>query len=289
MFETPRKTGALDGHQRLEELLEKLDIRSGDLVFLHISYNWMSYLGLDGTQIIDVLISYLTPSGTLVMPSYAWLLDKSHRPWKGYADFFYQPAIFDVRNTPTNMGWIPELFRGMPGVKRSLSYFWPICARGTLACELTAAQEKVIHPYAKTSSFGMLFEFGVKILGLGVTLNTTSLALVADYALGDRHPHCVFSAEPQSGIVVDYNGRAIETKSYRLLPEVVRLIKPEKVIENSPLLRRLTKRVDEGETIQFSYPYHIYHQEAVRLGDQAYKSNTKVPWLEDYPLRGQEA
>lgn len=45
----------LDGRERLESLLEKLDIHSGDIVFLHISYKWMSYLGLDGQQIIDTI------------------------------------------------------------------------------------------------------------------------------------------------------------------------------------------------------------------------------------------
>ena len=274
-----------DGSKKLEELLKKLDIHSGDIVFLHFSYKWMSYLGLDGRQIIDTLIDQLAPTGTLVMPSYTWHLDKLQRPWKGYADYLDQQPAFDVTHTPTNMGWIPELFRCMPDVRRSLSYCWSICAKGPLAQELTTGQEKVLHPYAEDSSFGMLHKLGVKILGLGVSLNTTSLALVADYALGDCHPHRVFSDNPQIGVVIDHSGRAIQTRSYRLLPDIVRLIKPEKLIENSPKLRRLVRRADEGETLQFSYPYQIYHQEAVRLGKQAYTNNKKVPWLEDYPLK----
>jgi aminoglycoside N3'-acetyltransferase len=275
----------LDGRERLESLLEKLDIHSGDIVFLHISYKWMSYLGLDGQQIIDTIVHQLTPAGTLVMPSYAWHLDKSQRPWKGYADYVRQQPVFDVCNTPTNMGWIPELFRSMPGVIRSLNYCWPICVKGPFAHELTAAQEKVFHPFAEDSSFGMLHKLGVKILGLGVSLNTTSLAHLADYALRGCHPQQVFSNELQSGVIIDYRGTPIETRSYRLLPEVARLVKPEKVIENSPELRRVIRRADEGDTIQFSYPYQVYHQEAVRLGEQACADKKKVPWLEDYPLK----
>ena len=55
-------------------------------------------------------------------------------------------------------------------------------------------------------------------------LTPESLAPVVDYQLGDRHPQIVFSEQPQEGVVVDEHGRTIVTRSYSLLPEVVRLL-----------------------------------------------------------------
>jgi aminoglycoside N3'-acetyltransferase len=274
----------MQGHQRFKELLNRLNITRGDVVYLHTSFKRISYLGLTGEQFINILVERLGERGTLVLPSFAWNLDKSQRPWKGYNDYFHSRPVFDVRGTPTNIGWIPELFRVMQGIHRSVNYWWPICAKGALAKELTTGQEKVVHPYGIGSSFDLLRTYGAKILGLGVSLNTTSLAPVADYALGDRHPHKVFTDAPQKGVVVTEDGTLTDTYSFWLLPEVVRLIKPSVVIEESQLLRDSVRRADEGSNINFSYPYNIYHAEALRLGEQARADGQPVPWLRNYPL-----
>lgn len=248
----------------------------------------MAYLSLTGEDFIQILTERLGERGTLVLPSFAWNLDKSERPWKGYKDYFESRPVFDVRETPANIGWIPELFRRMPGVLRSTSYWWPICARGALAEELTAGQESIKHPYGPGSSFELLRLHEVKILGLGVSLNTTSLAPVADYWLGDAHPQQVFTNEPQKGVVIDERGTSLETYSFWLLPQVVRLIKPGVLIEESEELRNCMRRADEDSNINFSYPYSVYHREALRLGNVARAAAQPVPWLRDYPLKNRE-
>lgn len=245
----------------------------------------MAYLSLTGEEFINILVERLGSRGTLVLPSFAWNLDKTERPWKGYNDYFQSRPIFDVRQTPANIGWVPELFRHMPGVLRSTNYWWPICARGALAAELTTAQERVIHPYGPGSSFDLLRIHEVKILGLGVSLNTTSLAPVADYALGAEHTQQVFTDEPQRGVVVDERGTTVETYSYWLLPEVVRLIKPGELIEESDELRASVLRADEGSNINFSYPYSVYHSVALGLGRESCAEGRAVPWLRNYVLK----
>jgi aminoglycoside N3'-acetyltransferase len=277
------------GSDRFAELCDSLHVGSDDLIFLHISYTRMSYLGLSAEEIIDALLQRLGPKGTLVLPSYAWHLDKTARPWRGYADYFAQRPAFDVRHTPANIGWVPEVFRQMPGVKRSSSYWWSVAAKGALARELTEGQAQVVRPYGTTSSFGRLAGAGAKIVGLGVSLNTSSLALVADDAFGDRHVQAVFTGTPESGVVIDEDGRRIETHSYWLLPEVVRVIKPSSLIAASPRLMAAMRRVDRGTTIHFSYAYADYHQEALRLGEEAIAAGRPMPWLQDYPLKHEVA
>ncbi len=278
----------MQGYQRFNQLLDQLDILRGDVVYLHTSFKRMAYLSLSGEEFIKILIERLGEQGTLVLPSFAWNLDKSERPWKGYQDYFDSRPIFDVRHTPANIGWIPELFRGMPGVHRSTNYWWPICARGALAAELTAHQERIVHPYGPGSSFDLLRLHEVKLLGLGVSLNTTSLAPVADYGLGARHTQRVFTDEPQKGVIIDDGGTSLETYSFWLQPQVVRLIKPGVLIEESIELRGSMRRADEDSNINFSYPYSVYHREALRLGNVACAAARAVPWLRDYPLKNKQ-
>jgi aminoglycoside N3'-acetyltransferase len=270
--------------RRLDALLDRLAVHAGDVVYLHTSFSRMAHLGLDAGAFLDRLCDRLGSQGTLILPSFAWNLDRNARPWKGYADYYRHRPTFDVRHTPANIGWVPELFRTRPGVRRSADYWWPVCAWGRLADEVTTGQEHVGHPFGPGSAFDRLHQHGVKILGLGVTLNTSSLALLADFALGDDHPHAVFSDVPQTGVVIDHAGNRVDVRAYWLRPEVVRLIKPGALVEASDRFRAAVRRADEGETIQFCYPYAAYHEEAVRLGREAAARGQPVPWLRDYPL-----
>ena len=94
-----------------------------------------------------------------------------------------------------------------------------------------------------------------------------------------------FTDEPQAGLVIDSIGERIWTKSYWLLPEVVRVIKPSALFELSPRLCEATCRADHDDTIHFCYLYAVYHAEAMRLGRLAIQRGEPLPWLHDLPLR----
>jgi aminoglycoside 3-N-acetyltransferase len=247
-------------------LLDRLGIDRGDLVYAHTSFSRLGHLDLTPSALIDALLDRLGPSGTLVVPSFAWHLDPAARPWKGYAEYFAARPVFDVRNTPSNIGVVPELFRRRPGVLRSAHYWWSVAAHGPLAERVTCGQEIVDFPYGPDSSFGRLVRLDAKVLGLGVTCNTTSLAPVVDHDLGDRHPQQVLTSDAQDGVVIDENGVEHRTRSFWLLPEVVRLIKPSVVMEESAAMAGAVIRVDHESTIQFAYPVRAYYDEGLRLG-----------------------
>ncbi|MBI4534571.1 MAG: AAC(3) family N-acetyltransferase [Candidatus Melainabacteria bacterium] len=273
------------GFTVLNDILDQLDIQPGDLVLLHSSFRYLRYLGMSPQEILQTILQRLSEEGTLVLPSYSWNLDRWQRPWKGYKDYFEQRPVFDLENTASNLGVLCECFRKMPDVRRSLHYWWSICARGPLAAELTARQEKIIHPFGPGSSYDLLQLHGVKLLGLGVTLNTSSLAFVPDFQLGDGHTQSLFTHQPIKGLVVDEFGQTRETNSFTLLPEVVRAVKPQQLIECSAVLSKAVRRADFGVTIQFSYSFSLYCQEALRLGRDACKAGSAVPWLLEYPLK----
>lgn len=273
----------------LAALLDRLGVGSGNLVYVHTSFGRLGHLGLTPNELIEGLCRHVGHSGTVVLPSFAWHVDPKARPWKGYADYFAIRPPFDVRHTPANIGLIPELFRNWPGVLRSAHYWWSIAARGPLAETITRDQVGVEYPYGPDSAFGRMRTLGVKVLGLGVSLNTTSLAPVVDHELGDRHPQEVLTSELQDGVVIDQDGRRRLTRSYWLLPDVVRLIKPSALIEQSRVLAAAVLRADYEDTIQFLYPFSAYFTEGLRLGAEAGARGAKVPWLTEYSLMRTDA
>ena len=81
-----------------------------------------------------------------------------------------EQPVFDLRRTPSNVGVIPETFRTMPGVLRSLHPTHSVCASGPLAGELAAGHELDVTPVGPHSPFRKLAEAGGSILFLGCGL-----------------------------------------------------------------------------------------------------------------------
>jgi len=262
---------------KLFALLEDLHVPVGGLVYLHTSFSRMAALELTPSQFIEGLLDYLGPEGTLTMPSFSWNIDGGQRPWKGYADYFRGDQVFDVVNTSANIGAVPETFRQRSGVLRGVNYWWSVAACGPLAETLTEAQDAVEHPAGPGSSFARIHQHGGFLLGLGVTLNTTSLAFLPDYELNNQ---AFVTSEPRRGLVVDRQGRTKDTWSYWVRPESVRYVKPERVF--STPLQGMRLREGDG-VIQFAYPYRSYHQQAVRLGREAQAQGRPSPWWEELP------
>ena len=277
-----------DAYQNFRGLLDALGIERGDVLYVHTSFKRMAHAGLSAEQMLAALTEQIGPAGTLVLPAFSWNTDRTGRPWLGYTNHFRGEAVFDARTSPANIGHVPEAFRLSPGVRRSVHYWYSVCARGPLAVELTDGQEHLPHPWGPGSAFDQLYRAGVKILGLGVSLNTTSLSLLADYALGERHTQQVFTDEPRVGVVFDHEGNRVESKSFWLLPEAVKRMKPNGVMEGSERMREAVRRVDVGETIHFTYPYQVYQEEAMRLGEAACAEGRGVPWLDNFPLKQEE-
>ena len=264
----------------VDALLSRLEVQPGGLVYLHTSFSRLRHLAEHPRALLEAVLRHLGPDGTLVLPSFAWHLDPSQRPWKGYADYYRVRPLFDVRHTASNIGSVPECFRTWTGVRRSADYWWSVAALGPLASVLTEGQHLISHPFGPGSTFHRLWQSGAHVVGLGVSLNTTSLAPVVDHVLGARHPQQVFSPSMEEGHVIDEHGREIVTRSFWLLPEVVRTIKPSEVLTRSNALGGRVRRADEGDTIHFAYAFEDYLEHALRLAADPVQRGARVPWLE---------
>jgi aminoglycoside 3-N-acetyltransferase len=266
-------------NDRLERLLDRLGIEEGDLVMLHTAFSRLRGIVNSPTEVIEGFTRRLGPSGMLAMPRYSWHLFPAARPWEGYAEFLRTLPPIDLRHTPANIGVVPEVFRQMPDVDVSISHFWPVAARGPRAKDLLQGQDAVIHAYGPGSVFARLLEWNAKIVGLGVTLNTSSVAPVTDLHLCSEHARNVFTDGPVSGVVIDRNGGIHRPRVTTMRPAAVRDIKPSRI-----LAERLRPGIDfafveDNGNFFFSYEPQLYHEAALGEARAALKQGRALPWL----------
>lgn len=106
----------------LISLLERQGLKRGSVVCLHSAFSL--FFNYDGSaqELINAIIKTIGKEGTLMMPAFPKyeLANKV-----GY--------IFDKENDQTGAGYLAEVFRNTPGVKRSINVRHSVCAIGKYA------------------------------------------------------------------------------------------------------------------------------------------------------------
>ena len=250
-----------------KKILSDIGIVRGNVLFVHSSMNWIGGGVTEGIALIEALLDAVGPSGTLVMPSYAW----RGSPVEG--------GNFDVRKTPSAVGLLTELFRRWPGVHRSAHYWVPVCAYGQDAVYLTKDQTSMEHAFACDSTFRRLSELEALVVGLGVSLNTSSLAHLPDYDLQELYSFAAFAKQPLYGTVIDSTGACIATKSIVVPRELLASYQPSALFSHSTVLSDALMMHERGKAIFFAYPAALYHCEGVRIGRAALALGKYPPWI----------
>lgn len=180
-------------HGMFERDFAALGIVPGDVVLMHSS---MKSLGTTMTPeaFLNEVSAYLGPEGTLLLPALS------------YSSVTPDEPHFDARETPSCVGILPQTFRQMPGVVRSLHPTHSVCARGRLARELTADHETDETPIGPHSPFRKLCGVRGKILLLGVRGCLTFMHGMEEIA---GAPYCLQS-EKTRYILTDAQGRTFE-------------------------------------------------------------------------------
>ena len=88
---------------------EALGLRRGDMVLMHSSFRSLGPIEEGIGTLISELFNVLTDRGTLIVPTLNYAYAPEENP------------VFDVRKTRSCVGAVPEFFRQLPGVYRSLS------------------------------------------------------------------------------------------------------------------------------------------------------------------------
>jgi len=149
----------------MEALLRGLGIGAGTHLVMHSSFRSVGHFEGGPENFCRMLCELVTPEGLVMMPGLV------RYPADGQ-EFTYNPLT-----TPTNTGILPETFRKMPGVQRSLDPTHSFCAWGKNAGDFLREHHRLPTMHAR-SPLGLLERAGGYCLLLGVPRSTTFMHVV---------------------------------------------------------------------------------------------------------------
>ena len=144
--------------QKLLTDLLNLGVRPGGVLMVHASLRALGQVPGGAEAVIQGLLAALGADGTLLMPALS------------YEHVIRENPVFDVKNTPSNVGIIPETFRKRAGTKRSIHPTHSVCAVGPLTEALLTAHIQDATPCGPHSPFHALPRYNGQILMLGCGL-----------------------------------------------------------------------------------------------------------------------
>lgn len=181
--------------------LKNMGFRRDETVLVHSSMKSIGDVEGRADTVLDALM-YHFKYGLLVFPTLSWSLVNDKQP------------VFDVRETPSVVGILPELFRKRPEVIRSLHPTHSLAAYGGEAETFTEGHERFDTPAAIGSPWRRLIGFKAKILFIGASIaHNTFLHGVEEWGHGAN----ILTDTHQNLKVIDYKGREISVPSRRHL------------------------------------------------------------------------
>lgn len=159
--------------------LTALGLREGGVVLVHASLRSLGTVPSGAETVVCGLLRALGENGTLLMPALSYAYVGVNNP------------IFDVLNTPSCVGALPEYFRTRPGTIRSVHPTHSVCGVGPKAESLLKEHHLDTTPCGEHSPFRRLRNVKGQILFLGCGLRpNTSMHAIEElvqppYLLGD--------------------------------------------------------------------------------------------------------
>jgi aminoglycoside 3-N-acetyltransferase len=149
------------------ENLWALGVRAGGVLLVHSSLRSLGTVEGGAETVVRVLLDVLGEQGTLLFPALS------------YATVGKMNPHFNVRNTPSCIGALPEYFRQRDGTIRSIHPTHSVSGIGKYASELLGEHQKDTTPCGIHSPFHKLPHYNGQILfiGCGLRPNTSMHAI----------------------------------------------------------------------------------------------------------------
>jgi aminoglycoside 3-N-acetyltransferase len=156
-----------------------------EVLMVHSSLNFMHpYFEDTPADLLDMLVEFVGPSRTLVMPAF-YLGDPE---LNNAVEHYRRTPRFDVRRTPSQMGILTELFRRRAGVKVSLHPTHRIAALGPLAEAITAGHFAAGTTFGPGTPFDVMAAHDTAIVGIGKSYEVLTQVHHVEDLLGDEFP-----------------------------------------------------------------------------------------------------
>jgi aminoglycoside 3-N-acetyltransferase len=195
---------ALSEEMLLEILANKLEIKSGDTVFIHSSINNLN-LDFPFYRVIRLLQDSIGKEGTILFPTYTKPLSY---------EFLLKGEIFDVRKSPSYTGILSEFARKQKNARRSLHPTKSVCAIGKHAEDLVSTHQYSPYPYDSCSPYYKIMKYNGKIIGLGVATNILSFVHCIDDYMKDDFVIDPYHEQLFHATVINYDGRKEIVKTF---------------------------------------------------------------------------
>lgn len=177
--------------ERLMLDLKRLGIAPGDTVLVHTSLKALQAPGLRAEEVIEALMTLLTPRGTLLVPALT------------FSNVTRENPVFDIRQSPSCIGVLPEVFRTKYATHRSMHPTHSVCAWGRYAYSVTAWHKLDETPVGPHSPFMQLPMLGGKILMLGCGLRPNTFMHGVEEAARASYPldpkYCLYTLRDANG------------------------------------------------------------------------------------------
>lgn len=199
-----KRTAPKITRERLVGDLRNIGICEGDVVLLHSSLKSIGYVDGGPNTVLKALLEVITPSGTLVVPSYHMV------NYNMYDTCLDKKYIFDPRTADTFLGLIPSAFLKFPGIERSIHPTHSVSAVGRDAKYITEAHHLASCTFGTDSPWDRLMKLDGKVLGLGVTMSPVGLYHTLEDMLQEEFPIPAKLAETFQLSCRDWNGNLIK-------------------------------------------------------------------------------
>ena len=164
----------------LAEVL-RTELSGGSLIHVHSSLSSFGYMDGGAEAVISALEEAAAPGGTLSMPALCQK-DKERRF-----------ETWDITNSPSDVGRITEVFRLQPNTMRSDHPTHSVCARGSLASELTQGHRTGKqrqgpwggYAFGHNSPWQKLYGFDATVILLGTDMKTSTLIHFVEHIIAE--------------------------------------------------------------------------------------------------------
>ena len=147
--------------EQTRELLVKLGVARGRVVWMQSSWNEFYNLNAKPSEVLALLLDMIGPQGTLAMPAVPMLRDPAN--------------VLEIDVVPSCSGLLTEIFRRQPGVLRSIHLSSSVCALGPAADYLVRDHHLDPWPWGALSPYQRLVELDARFICLGLGRFVTNL------------------------------------------------------------------------------------------------------------------
>lgn len=190
--------------QEIASALREVGVRSNDTVMVHSAFSSISPV-VDGAEgFIKALEIAAGPDPTIVMPTFNWDILSTNCE-----------ITFDVRNTPSKMGYLTEYFRTRRATHRTENLFNPLAYRGRHSQRISEYAHG--STWGSDSPFELLYEQNAAIILVGVDYSAVTMLHIAEVRA--RVPYRFWYEFPNA-FVINTSGeyRRVFQKTFKKLP-----------------------------------------------------------------------